>query len=245
MKPTQKSTTTVIADDGDDDPEDDAAGGDDGGADGLVVDRADDGVDRVEGTLGQHVGDVVLGHGVRLPGGPGRPGRHDVADPDRVGPGVGADDRARGRRAGAGARWRCRSGGPARRGSRRRRRRPRRCARAGRPPPPWRSGRPGPRARVRCLDSSATSPSLSWITGLMFNREPSRARAPADAPAALEELEAAQHAVDAGAGDAVLGGGHELVDPGAGGGLLGRRDHEQALAHGEREGVDDAARAPR
>ena len=68
MKPTQKSTTTVMADDGDDDAEDDAAGGHDGRADGLVVDRGDDGVDRVEGTVGQRVGEVVLSHGVRLPG---------------------------------------------------------------------------------------------------------------------------------------------------------------------------------
>src|ERR1700722_5353612 len=30
----------------------------------------------------------------RLPGGPGRPGRDDVADAHGVGPGVGADDRA-------------------------------------------------------------------------------------------------------------------------------------------------------
>ena len=63
---------------------------------------------------------------------------------------------------------------------------------------------------------------------------------PADAAAALEVLEPADHAVDAGAGDAVLGGGHQLVEAGAGGGLLGRGDDEQALAHGEREGVDDA-----
>ena len=53
MKPDAEEHTTVMADDGDDDPEDDAAGGHDGRADGLVVDRGHDGVDRVEGTVRQ------------------------------------------------------------------------------------------------------------------------------------------------------------------------------------------------
>ena len=86
----------------------------------------------------------------------------------------------------------------------------------------------------------ATSPSLSWITGLMFNSEPSRARAPTNPTATLQVLEAAQHAVDPGVGDAVLGGYHELVQAGTGRGLLGGGDHEQALAHGERVRIDDA-----
>ena len=63
---------------------------------------------------------------------------------------------------------------------------------------------------------------------------------PADAPAALQVLEPAEHAVDPGRGDAVLGRGDELVDALAGGRVLGGGDDEQALAHGERVRVDDA-----
>ena len=73
----------------------------------------------------------------------------------------------------------------------------------------------------------------------MFEQRAEQGAGPADAPAALEVLEPAEHAVDAGAGDPVLGGGHQLVEAGAGRGLLGGGDDEQALAHGEREGVDD------
>src|ERR1700722_14346441 len=52
------------ADDGDDDAEDDAARSDDGGPDGLVVYGGDPRVDRIEGTIRQLVGKIVLSHGV-------------------------------------------------------------------------------------------------------------------------------------------------------------------------------------
>ena len=55
-------------------------------------------------------------------------------------------------------------------------------------------------------------------------------------------LEPAQHAVDVGARDAVLGGGDELVHAGSGRGLLGGGDDQQPLAHGQRVGIDNADR---
>ena len=66
MNPTLSSTTTVDGDDPDDDPEHDRPCRHDGGADGLVVDRGHHGVDGVQGTVGQVVGEAVIGHRHRL-----------------------------------------------------------------------------------------------------------------------------------------------------------------------------------
>jgi len=55
----------------------------------------------------------------------------------------------------------------------------------------------------------------------------------ADATAPLQVLEPAEHAVDARARDAVLGGGDQLIEPGPRRGLLGGRDDQQSLAHGQ------------
>ena len=64
----------------------------------------------------------------------------------------------------------------------------------------------------------------------------------ADAATALEEVESPQHAVDADPAGAVLGGGDQLVQVRPAGRLLGGGDHHEALAHGDRAGVERRGR---
>ena len=97
--------------------------------------------------------------------------------------------------------------------------------------------RPGPGPLLGLLGDL---PVLELDHGLDVEQRAEQGPGAADAPAALQVLEPAQHAVDAGARGVVLGRVDDVVDALAGGRVLGGGDDEEALAHGERVRIDDA-----
>ena len=249
-----------------DDAEDDGPGGEGERADRLVLDEVDDGVDGVRTFGGQVVqGGTVPGRRTASGGSgfgsmrpriprrrwpppeprPGATGRTSVdgdhADADGPRSGVGADDRAeladdqrvlglhvgeQGQEVvdvGGGA---VGDGDPAQR----------RATAA-----PCRPGTERPRPRVRCLDSSATSPSTRVTTGLIESNEPSRARAPPMRPPFSRCSRVSTRPNTDVRGDQL---GHprlEGVEVGAGGGQVGDVEDHQTEAHGHRARVERPA----
>ena len=111
-------------------------------------------------------------------------------------------------------------------------------------PWPCRPGSWSERARVRCFDSSSTTPSTRVHDRLDGQQRAEQGPGPSDPAALLEVLEGVDHPEHRVRGISSLGPAVQLVEGGAAGGQLGGVEDHQTQAHGHRAGVDDPDRDP-